>query len=225
MELFDHGQQMGQTMWHKYHHSNKNRRWSLFLPYHRYYRNYYQTSSRYFAGFVPSFAVKNRRRQQQTGSHTNKKQQQQQQQQPMAFTIPSTLDDDTNNKNNNKFRPMSLLEHLSRDTGWADWLLQRKTGSLGVSSSYPSSDKPYFSCSAALSLSGFYFRPDTITRTATKTSEQDGDTTVLPIPEQQQQGNVTDLSSLSSSETESEDDLSSPPPPFKKKQQPNKFRS
>jgi hypothetical protein len=113
--------------------------WHKYRNRYRYYRDYYQTRSRnYWPGFVP-FAVKNR----------------QQLQQPIAF-------DDLNYHNNNKFRPLSLFEHISRDTGWADWLLQRKTGSLGVSSSYPSSDKPYFSCSAALSLSGFDFKPDTI---------------------------------------------------------------
>jgi hypothetical protein len=57
--------------------------------------------------------------------------------------------------------PISLLE-MTRDTQWADWWLQRKTGSLGVSTGYPLPDKPHFSCSAVLSLSGFYFRPDSI---------------------------------------------------------------
>jgi hypothetical protein len=59
-----------------------------------------------------------------------------------------------------KKAPAMSLVDSSRDSKWKEWLLRRKTGSLGVSTAYPTRDAPYFSCSALLSLSGFYFKPD-----------------------------------------------------------------
>lgn len=70
------------------------------------------------------------------------------------------------------FQPTSLLEKV-RDTDWAEWWLRRKTGSLGVSTGYPIPDKPHFSCSGVLSLSGFYFRRETVSSTAGGVSKED----------------------------------------------------
>ena len=74
--------------------------------------------------------------------------------------LTTTAATSSSNKEQGNKKPLvvtSLLEQ-SRNSQWADWLLQRKTGSLGLSTGYPIPDKPYFSCSAFLSLSGFYFQ-------------------------------------------------------------------
>lgn len=67
--------------------------------------------------------------------------------------------------------PVSLLER-TQSTQRAEWWLRRKTGSLGVSTSYPIPDKPFFGCSALLSLSGFYFRPDVLSSTQQQQRQQ-----------------------------------------------------
>jgi len=75
------------------------------------------------------------------------------------------LDDDTatanssssSSKMKNKDRKVLSLVEQAQESKWADWLVQRKTGSLGISTGYPIPDKPHFSFSAVLSLSGFYF--------------------------------------------------------------------
>ena len=69
-----------------------------------------------------------------------------------------TTSQDTDDNGKNK-KLISLVEQ-AQDSKWADWIVQRKTGSLGISTGYPIPDKPHFSCSAVLSLSGFYFLQD-----------------------------------------------------------------
>lgn len=93
------------------------------------------STTRYLAGFVPQ-AVRRRGRRRSTTQVS-------QQSSPSA-----------------KIQTFSMLDY-ARESKWAEWC-QRKTGSLGVSTGYPIPDKPHFSCSAVLSLSGFYFQPDTI---------------------------------------------------------------
>jgi hypothetical protein len=53
-------------------------------------------------------------------------------------------------------RIQQRVQSLSAKNNQMGWW-QKHNGALGVATSYPSSDPPYFSCNTQLSLSGFYF--------------------------------------------------------------------
>ena len=94
---------------------------------------------------------------------------------------------DSDNKDSNKV--VSLLEQ-AQESKWADWIVQRKTGSVGISTGYPIPDPPYFSCSALLSLSGFYFLQDFLKeqrKHSNSGSHSSSDSTALPSNDEQQQ--------------------------------------
>lgn len=97
------------------------------------------STTRYLAAFVPKSVVRRSRKVKRSRSDSSE-------QSASASSKVSTV---------------SWMDY-SKSHKWAEWWLRRKTGSLGVSTGYPIPDKPHFSCSAVMSLSGFYFRPDII---------------------------------------------------------------
>ncbi|CAB9510555.1 expressed unknown protein [Seminavis robusta] len=164
----------------------------------KYGRDYYHSSSRYLAGFVPA-AIKKRKRSTATKQQKKKKKK----------TLPQEQQATTD-----EFRPVSLFDESAP---WAEWWLQRHTGCLGVSTGGPIPYPPHFSCSAVLSLSGFYFSPDTI---------RGSNNNNLPIVvEEDEEESTKEEVSEASDVDEEEASRVPPPPPLPQKVQANATQS